>query len=156
MTIIAVPTPNITPLINIASEIRDLEARRSRLLAQLVADCEFMDTPIHRLDYFDVDDRETASTGDVFHVVECVRESGDDEWVDLHAHPAANCAREWCKPDATVKFPKYSHVGSRSFWTRQPDHILAGVEQESRESLLGKGRSGDVYTFVPVSIERAR
>lgn len=158
MTIVSVPTPNITTLVDIADQIRDLEARRTRVLAGLVEDCAFMDTPVIQLDYFDVDveGRAQARPGDLFHIVSRYSEwaAGDDE--RLIAHLAATCTHEWCHPGERVKFPKHSHVGSRTFHTRQADHILAGVERVEREKVYGKHNPIDVWTFIPATIERAR
>ncbi|WP_454137244.1 hypothetical protein [Microbacterium paulum] len=154
MTIVAAPIPNVSTLVKIAEEIRELERTRTRLIADLVADCAFMDTPTVSLVHYDVRGKGDARPGDVFHIVRQLQEFGGG-YEETRAHPAATCAHEWCQAGETVKWPKHSHVGRRTFWTRQNDHVLAGVETVRNSGMFGPQET-TMYTFVPVSIERVQ
>ena len=119
-------------------------------MSTIVEDCQFMDVPVLSLWYFDVDAHDRVDRGVTVHVVRT-----ESEWADsdhVKAHLASECDKPWCRDvGERVKFPKYSHVGDRTFYTRLSDHVVVGIEKAMDETMFGR-RFLDQYTLVPVTV----
>ncbi|MFL2000004.1 hypothetical protein [Microbacterium sp. A1-JK] len=154
MTTVQKATPRVETLMNLEHKIADLRGEQKSILETIVQDAEFMDVPIYRLYYFDVDDDREVTPGTPCHLV-WVEHEWSETMDRFRVHAASKCdGDDWCqKPGATVKFPKYCHVGSRTFYTRHTDVVCVGVEDVVEEMISGKSPK-KVMTFVSVSTGR--
>lgn len=147
----AVPVPNVQQVIDLQASIARLRTRQDDLLATIVSDCVFMDVPVLRLRDFELSNHQDSARGDVFHVLNVER-----EWAlaqsGVEAHLAATCDHPGCAPVGDrIKFPKSSHKGRETFYTRLLDHVLVGSESIFEPRLHGFRLH---FTLVPLSTNR--
>lgn len=120
-----VPVPLVSRIAELSQEISVLRSMQADLLKNALDDCTFMDVPILRLLRFEIDS-DNHVPGDLCHVVFIEHER--DGSARYNAHRAADCTDWMCELTGRTKFPKYAHVGNRSWATPQTDHVLLSIE----------------------------